>query len=42
MDISINCCPSCLGDMKLWDFSDEEEPSFSYCRLCDGNNTINS
>ena len=42
MDIAINCCPDCLGEKKLWNYSNDEEPSFSYCELCQGNDTLNS
>ncbi len=42
MDVAINCCPDCMGEGKIWDFSDDEEPNYDYCDLCQGNFTINN
>jgi hypothetical protein len=34
--ISLNRCPKCRGEGKIWDFSDHEEPNFYWCELCKG------
>ncbi|MEM7816243.1 MAG: hypothetical protein QXN71_03930 [Candidatus Aenigmatarchaeota archaeon] len=40
--ISLNCCPKCGGEGKIWDFEDPEEPFFYLCELCMGQNTLNN
>ena len=40
--ISLNCCPRCGGEGKIWDFADPEEPVFFYCDLCRGQNTLSN
>jgi len=39
---SLNCCPKCGGQGKIWDFSNHEEPDFYWCELCMGQSTVNS
>jgi len=38
--ISLNRCPKCRGEGRIWDFSDHEEPNFYWCDMCKGQNMM--
>jgi hypothetical protein len=40
--LSLNCCPRCGGEGKIWNFENHEEPDFYCCELCSGQNTVNN
>jgi hypothetical protein len=40
--LSLNCCPKCGGEGKIWNFENHEEPDFYCCELCRGENTVNN